>query len=241
MKPPRLRILAGPNGSGKSTLAKQLMSKYAVNLYTFLNSDELYKEISAKHKTACPFACEQMTLIRFIEESTYPEEYKAPFLNSEIQIKDDDYIYCSPNSINSYTSAMIADFFKQEYLRHRVSFSFETVFSHPAKIEILKQAQNSGYRTYMYFVATETPEINIERIQLRVKQHGHNVPADKTRDRFHRCLAQIKPALPYLNRAYFFDNTLESTRFLAEYNPETGLTFYTSDLPLWFTKSVMQS
>ena len=239
MKPPRLRILAGPNGSGKSTLAKQLMSKYAVNLYTFLNSDELNKEICAKHKTACPFSCEQMTLIRFIKESTYPEKYKAPFLNSEIQIKDDDYIYCSPGSINSYTSAMIADFFKQEYLNHRVSFSFETVFSHPAKIEILKQAQNSRYRTYMYFVATETPEINIERIQLRVKQNGHDVPADKTRARFHRCLAQIKSALPFLNRAYFFDNTLESTRFLAEYNRETGLIFYTSDLPLWFRKSVM--
>ena len=53
MKPPRLRIIAGPNGSGKSTLAKQLMSKYAVNLYAFLNSDELNKEICTKHKTAC--------------------------------------------------------------------------------------------------------------------------------------------------------------------------------------------
>lgn len=239
MLTPRLRVLAGPNGSGKSTLAMQLTSKYAVNLYHFLNADELNKEIAAQHKTPCPFSIDPAELVRFIEGSTYPAEYKAPFLNSRIQIRDDDFICCDPACVNSYTSAIIADFLKQQYLIRKISFSFETVFSHPAKIDILKQAQQLGYRTYMYFVATESPEINIGRIQLRVRKNGHGVPEDKTRSRYHRCLNQIKDALPYLNRAYFFDNTDENTRFLAEFSKESGMIFYTADLPFWFRNHVM--
>ena len=98
---------------------------------------------------------------------------------------------------------MAADFFKDQYLKRKLSFSFETVFSHPAKIDILKKAQASGFRTYMYFVATEDPKVNLNRIKVRVKSGGHDVPEDKTIARYYRCLEQVKFALPYLNRAYF--------------------------------------
>ena len=63
-----------------------------------------------------------------------------------------------------------------------MSFSFETVFSHPAKIDILRRAFESGYRTYLYFIATETPEINIARIAQRVqrcsKEKDHEKPTE---------------------------------------------------------------
>ena len=73
--------------------------------------------------------------------------------------------------------------------------------------EVNRKAQQEGFRTYMYFVSTETPNVNVKRIQQRVKEGGHDVPEDKTVARYHRCLEQVKFALSYLNRAYFFDNT----------------------------------
>lgn len=236
MNIPRLRVIAGPNGSGKSTLAKQLSSKYAVNLYHFLNSDILNAEIRKTHKTACPFSIDPQALVDFVNHSTYPEEYKYPFQNQKIQIHNDDYVYCNADSINSYTSAILADFFKEQFLLRKISFSFETVFSHPAKIEMIRMAQLQGYRTYLYFVATESPEININRIEIRAAQGGHAVPEDKTRSRYIRCLNQVKPVIPYLDRAFFFDNTFASTRFIAEYSKESNLTFYVNPLPHWFKK-----
>ena len=230
----RLRMFAGPNGSGKSTLAKQLTDDYAINLYKFLNADMLFAEIAKSYKTACPFSIDNQDLLDFINNSTYQEDCKTPFRNHLITIDAEDYFVFDPDAINSYTVAMVADFFKDQYLKHNFSFSFETVFSHPAKIELLKKAQAKGFCTYMYFVATESPFINIKRIQQRVENGGHNVPRDKTIARYYRCLEQINQVLPYLNRAYFFDNTDNQLVFFSEYEKDKGFTLFSELIPEWF-------
>lgn len=236
---PRLRMLAGPNGSGKSTLARQLVDDYAVNLYKFLNADMLFAEIAQSYKTACPFSIDNRELLEFINASTYPEHCKQPFRELLIAIDEEDYLTFTPEAITSYTVAMVADFFKDQYLKRHLSFSFETVFSHPAKIDILKKAQAEGFRTYMYFVATENPSVNVKRIQQRVKDGGHNVPEDKTIARYYRCLEQIRYALPYLNRAYFFDNSTEQPIFFAEYESGKGFQLHSKLVPEWFKRHVL--
>ena len=60
--------------------------------------------------------------------------------------------------------------------------------SHRSKIDILVQAQQAGYRTYLYFVATDDPTINISRVRNRVALSGHDVPADKIVTRYYRSL-----------------------------------------------------
>ena len=236
---PRLRMLAGPNGSGKSTLAAQLSSDYAVNLYRFLNADLLFAEVEQSHQTACPFSIDNAELVQFVAQSTYPREYKRPFESGEIYIDEEDYLHFSANGINSYSVAIVADFFKEQYLKHRISFSFETVFSHPAKIDILRRAQAAGFKTYMYFVATENPVINVNRIKERVALGGHDVPEEKTRSRYLRCMEQVRYALPYLNRAYFFDNSTQQSLYLAEYESEVGFTLHSELLPSWFRRFVL--
>lgn len=236
---PRLRMLAGPNGSGKSTLAAQLSSDYAVNLYRFLNADLLFAEVVQSHRTACPFSIDNAELVQFVTRSTYPREYKRPFESGEIYIDEEDYLHFSANGINSYSVAIVADFFKEQYLKHRISFSFETVFSHPAKIDILRRAQAAGFKTYTYFVATENPVINVNRIKERVALGGHDVPEEKTRSRYLRCMEQVRYALPYLNRAYFFDNSTEQSIYLAEYESEVGFTLHSELLPSWFRRFVL--
>lgn len=236
---PRLRMLAGPNGSGKSTLAAQLSSDYAVNLYRFLNADLLFAEVVQSHRTACPFSIDNAELVQFVAQSTYPREYKRPFESGEIYIDEEDYLHFSANGINSYSVAIVADFFKEQYLKHRISFSFETVFSHPAKIDILRRAQAAGFKTYMYFIATENPVINVNRIRERVALGGHDVPEEKTRSRYLRCMEQVRYALPYLNRAYFFDNSTEQSIYLAEYESEVGFTLHSELLPSWFKRFVL--
>ena len=236
---PRLRMLAGPNGSGKSTLAAQLSSDYAVNLYRFVNADLLFAEVVQSHRTACPFSIDNAELVEFVAQSTYPREYKRPFESGEIYIDEEDYLHFSANGINSYSVAIVADFFKEQYLKHRISFSFETVFSHPAKIDILRRAQAAGFKTYMYFIATENPVINVNRIKERVALGGHDVPEEKTRSRYLRCMEQVRYALPYLNRAYFFDNSTQQSLYLAEYESEVGFTLHSELLPSWFRRFVL--
>ncbi len=70
----------------------------------------------------------------------------------------------------------------------------------------LKQAQLAGYRTYLYFIATEDPSINIARVRARVHFGGHDVPQEKI-IRYARSLDLAAEAIRYANRAYFFDNS----------------------------------
>jgi predicted ABC-type ATPase len=48
----------------------------------------------------------------------------------------------------------------------------ESVISSPDKVQLLEQARQLGYRTYLNFIATDDPAINISRVQNRVKQGG---------------------------------------------------------------------
>jgi len=233
---PRIRVFAGPNGSGKSTLAEWLSKDYSVNLYQYINADQMFSEIDRTLMLACPLPMDNESLLAYTNNSTFPDKHKAYYASGNIQIKD-DFVIFTRDAVNSYTVAMLADFFRSEFLANGFSFSCETVFSHPSKIELLKIAQLKGFRTYLYFVSTECSEININRVASRVKEGGHDVPYDKIVERFQRCLDNVSLALPCLNRAYFFDNTGTDIRFLGEVN-EGNWKLYTSRLPQWFIKSV---
>ena len=237
---PRLRVLAGPNGSGKSTLAQTLVTEYSVNLYTFLNADVLNEELCRSYKTPCPFSIPPQELTSFVATSSYPDCVKAPFLEGKIFIADSDYIQVKPEAITSYTSAVITDFLKEQYLTRHLSFSFESVFSHPSKVDFLKRSYEQGYRNYLYFIATEDPCININRVGNRVALGGHGVPEEKIRERYDRCLKQIRTALPFLHRAYFFDNTQDAPLFFAEYEHDSDFIFHEELLPEWFRHYVLE-
>jgi predicted ABC-type ATPase len=67
---------------------------------------------------------------------------------------------------------------REALLSRRLSFGFETVGSHPGKVEFLGKAKSLGYTIALLFVATEDPEINLQRIKHRVVQGGHDVPEE---------------------------------------------------------------
>jgi predicted ABC-type ATPase len=84
---------------------------------------------------------------------------------------------------------------RQACLEAGRSFSFETVMSHPSKIEVLREAKARGFRTALYFVATESPSLNVARVAQRVLLGGHDVPEDRIRQRYVRTLDLLPQAL----------------------------------------------
>ena len=67
--------------------------------------------------------------------------------------------------------------------------------SFPDKLEFLRKAQLKGYRTYLYYVATDDPDINISRVRNRVQLGGHSVPEDKIVNRYYRSLDFLMEAV----------------------------------------------
>jgi len=145
--------------------------------------------------------------------------------------------------INSYFASVASDLLRQMLLERKSSFTFETVMSHTSKVVVLKQAQALGYRTYLYFVATDDPAINISRVRNRVKLGGHGVPEDKIEERYHRSLELLTEAVRHTNRAYIFDNSGDNSdgkhTWLAEITEGRELKLKTDKIPAWFTRSVL--
>ena len=112
--------------------------------------------------------------------------------------------------------------------------------SHESKVQFLQEAQQQGFRTYLYFVATKNPQINISRVQYRVKTGGHDVPQDKIIDRYYRSLDLLIDAISFSHRAYIFDNSTEDdSDFLAEITNGIELEIKVDTVPLWFKQYVL--
>lgn len=235
----RFRMIAGPNGSGKSTLCGVLRRDYAVNFYTMLNSDDIFAEISKTNAYSPTLPISEESLLKFVNGSEYSDATKEFFRSGDIAVKDDTIRFGSKESVNTYTVALLTNFLQQEHIATGKSFSQETVFSHPSKIAALRQAKESGFRTYLYFVANSDTAINIARIANRVINGGHDVPVEKVKSRAKRCLENVKSALPHCSRAYFFDNSGMEMRFLAEYSDDGGFMSVSNDLPSWFETYVL--
>jgi predicted ABC-type ATPase len=111
--------------------------------------------------------------------------------------------------------------------------------SSPDKVALLAKAKDLGYKTYLYYVATEDPNINIERVQNRVKNGGHNVPHDKIISRYHRSLDLLLPAIKQTNRAYLFDNSAENQVCIAEITNGELLFMRSNIKPSWFQQYIL--
>lgn len=235
----RFRMVAGPNGSGKSTLVKRLSADYKINFYSFVNADEIFAHVAKFGAYSPKFPVEKEELVEYSEQSTYDENVKAVFRSGSVRVED-DCVKFEKDAINSYTMALFANFLQDRFMQRGESFSQETVFSHPSKIEALKRAHELGYRTYLYFIATPNVAINRTRVAGRVAQGGHNVPSDKIVSRYSRSIAQLRAALPYVSRAFFFDNGGSEMLYLGQYTPEAGFSLAVADneLPKWFADSL---
>jgi predicted ABC-type ATPase len=102
---------------------------------------------------------------------------------------------------------VIADRRREACIEAKRSFSFETVMSHPSKVDILVRAKAAGFFVQLFFVGTDDPQTNIERVALRVAQGGHDVPRDRIVPRWKRTMALLGDAIRTADRSFLFDNS----------------------------------
>jgi len=77
----------------------------------------------------------------------------------------------------------------------------------------MNEAVEAGYKVYLYYVSTESPEINKFRVLARVKKGGHPVPEKKIVSRYYRALDLLYQAAQLSYQCYFFDNSVDAKDF----------------------------
>jgi predicted ABC-type ATPase len=110
--------------------------------------------------------------------------------------------------IDAYEAARVVSELREELVKQRESFVFETVLSDPVgeKVGFLQAAAQAGYTVVLCFIGLSGPETSEQRVAMRVAQGGHDVPSEKLASRFPRTLANLRSAICELPHVVIFDN-----------------------------------
>ncbi|WP_326985000.1 zeta toxin family protein [Chryseobacterium sp. MYb264] len=239
----KLRIFAGPNGSGKSTLFytfQQRNYRYGI----FINSDVIEKEILEKgFLDLQPYGLDlsQEDLLRFCESPNAKtllkkSEQEDHSINIEIR---ENIIVDKSRDTHSYEAALITSFIREHLLANGISYTFETVMSHPSKLDEIINAQRNGYRIYLYFICLDEANLNISRVNDRVRKGGHKVDPQKVKTRYINTLQNLYAALKLVDRAYLFDNSDEMLMIAEVENGELTINVEKELIPDWLMTYVI--
>lgn len=155
----------------------------------------------------------------------------VPFINADMiqreELKDN-------RTEAAYEAARIAQSRREEFLAKGESFATETVFSHPSKLELIRDARKRGYRVMLFHVGVATPDLSVARVSERVKEGGHPVPEDKIRERYDRNGPIIREAALSSDVALVFDNSRLNRPPEHVLSLKDGLlSFVVPQLPAW--------
>lgn len=244
----RLRVFAGPNGSGKSTVIQYVrnykVDNALIDFGFYINADDIATElrkdlfrfksfgISIKNKEFSGIAIASGLINEKFTEDVFKSSYKLRA--NTLRLLDSE--------AGERLAQIVADFLRKKLLEENKRFSFETVFSHPSKLDIMKEAKSQGYKVYLYFVSTESPEINKLRVKSRKGQGGHDVPPELIESRYYRSLDLLYDACQVAYQVYFFDNSIEGkeSNMFAHFKEEKGKKQWDDieieNVPGWFKK-----
>lgn len=235
-------MFAGPNGSGKSKLFDNLaLERSPLGVFhggPFVNADELetqWRDAGAIDLTPFRIAASTREMCAWMQRSAWAAQVREVAARMEFS---GHTLRLPRHTRRSYFAAALADYLREKLVAASRSFSFETVMSHRSKVDFFARARSRGYKTYLYFVATDDPELNVQRVRVRVLAGGHPVPRRKIIERFARSLALLSEAVQASDRAFLFDNSGTGHVLVAEVTAGRMLTRHLPEEaePAWFRR-----
>lgn len=87
------------------------------------------------------------------------------------------------------------------------SFVSETVFSHPSKLALMRDAREAGFAVVLLVVCVNDPRQLLGRVAQRVAEGGHDVPSERILARYPRTLRHLQDAVPLADLALLYDTS----------------------------------
>lgn len=94
-----------------------------------------------------------------------------------------------------------------DYVERGESFSFETTLSGLTYAQMIPAWRASSYAVKLVFLSLPDVEMAIERVAIRVRQGGHNIPEDVIRRRFAHGIANLERYKLLVDSWQLYDNS----------------------------------
>lgn len=106
-----------------------------------------------------------------------------------------------------------------ELFKNQESFAFETTLATKSYKQRIELAKKNNYYTSLLFFWLKTPALAKERVKIRVKEGGHNIPLDVIERRYKNGIKNLfNIYLDIVDQAMIFDNSEGKHILIAEKN-----------------------
>jgi len=102
------------------------------------------------------------------------------------------------------------------------SFAFETTLSGLNYQRKIEQWSAMGYEIILYYFSLPSVEMAIERVELRVKQGGHNIPEHVIRRRFERSKINLEQVYKHIVDLWIVFDTSDFNPIIIESSESHG-------------------
>jgi len=104
-------------------------------------------------------------------------------------------------------------------MKQGISFAFETTLSTKSYKNKILEARTNNFQITLIFFWLNSVELAKERVRLRVKEGGHNIPSDVIERRYKKGINNLfEIYLPIVDKAMIFDNSKGKSILMAEKN-----------------------
>lgn len=152
-------------------------------------------------------------------KSTFVELTLAPLLPGSVFVNADEIAkqrWPTDPASHAYEAARTAAETRSRLIELGRPFIAETVFSHPSKLALIRDAHAAKYIVVLH-VLLIPEDLAVQRVKYRVQAGGHDVPETKIRERYHRLWALVADAIVQAENATVYDNTgIEGPRIVAQ-------------------------
>lgn len=105
----------------------------------------------------------------------------------------------------------------EELLSADETFSIETTLATRSYSELVKRAQEKGYKVTLLYFWLNSPELAVERVARRVSEGGHNIPKDVIYRRYEKGLKKLfNIFIPIVDSWMIVDNGVEPREIIAK-------------------------
>jgi predicted ABC-type ATPase len=136
--------------------------------------------------------------------------------------------------VNRLFEAFVAD-----HIERRVSCAFETTLRSGITFEQAAAARTAGFVVEMRYLALQTFEMTLERIQMRADLGGHSAPESILRRIYESSIANLGRAIREMDFLSVYDNSRWGTAPAVILQAERGEVLYRAgQLPAWLTAAL---
>lgn len=108
----------------------------------------------------------------------------------------------------------------------RRTLAFETTLGGNTIPALLDRALDAGLEVRMWYAGLASPELHISRVRARVARGGHDIPAEKIRERYDSSRRSLIRLLPKLTLLRVYDNSEDADPAIGE-SPKPVLVLHT--------------